>query len=270
MSNPASSARPDIAGPGIPTYPDLAGKTALVTGGSGGIGAETARWLAHNGVRVTVTGRDAARLDAVLRSLVSISPGHAALRADCAILADLEAARADFMRRERKLDILVAFAGGGESRPGPLEEVTEAAWRSSLDNNLTATFLTLKVFAAGLKQDGGGAAITMASTAGRAPSPAPLGYGVAKAGIIHLTQQAAQEFGPAGVRVNCISPSAILTDRTAAHMPPAVQEQVAASHPIRRLGSPADVAAMTLFLASDSAGWVTGATLDLAGGRLMH
>src|SRR5882757_3981279 len=93
---------------------------------------------------------------------------------------------------------------------------------------------------------------------GRAPSPAPLGYGVAKAGVILLTQQAAQEFGPSGVRVNCISPSAILTERTATHMPPAVQDQVAATHPIRRLGSPADIAAATLFLASDSASWVTG------------
>jgi 3-oxoacyl-[acyl-carrier protein] reductase len=64
------------------------------------------------------------------------------------------------------------------------------------------------------------------------------------------------------VRVNCISPSAILTERTAAHMPPAVQDQVAAAHPIRRLGSPADIAAATLFLASDSASWVTGATLE--------
>lgn len=261
---------PALIASSIPTYPELAGKTAFVTGASGGIGAETARWLAHNGVRVTVTGRDPARLDAVLQSLRAISAGHAAVRADCTRLAEVEAAHADVMRREQELDILVAFAGGGESRPGPLEEVTEAAWRSSLDNNLTATFLTLKVFAASLKRDGGGAAVTMASTAGRAPSPAPLGYGVAKAGVILLTQQAAQEFGPSGVRVNCISPSAILTERTAAHMPPAVQEQVAATHPIRRLGSPADIAAATLFLASDSASWVTGATLDVAGGRLMH
>ncbi|MDB5495264.1 MAG: Dehydrogenase with different specificity [Phenylobacterium sp.] len=256
--------------PSIPTYPELAGKTAFVTGGSGGIGAETARWLARNGVRVTVAGRDQARLDAVVQSLNAISDGHAAARPDCTNLAELEAAHGELMRREGRLDILVAFAGGGVSRPGPLEDVTETEWRSSLDNNLTATFLTLKAFVASLKRDGGGAVITMASTAGRAPSQAPLGYGVAKAGVIMLTRQAAQDLGPFGVRVNCIAPSAILTDRTAAHMSAAVQEQVALTHPIRRLGSPADVAAAALFLASDSAGWITGATLDVAGGRLMH
>lgn len=253
----------------IPTYPDLAGKTAFVTGGSGDIGAETARWLAYNGVRVTIAGRDQAKLDAVLQSLQAISPGHAAARLDCTSLAELEAARAELLRREARLDILVAFAGGGVSRPGPLEDVGEAEWRSSLDHNLTASFLTLKTFTPGLKQ-GGGAVITMASTAGRAPSQAPLGYGVAKAGVIMLTRQAAQELGPFGVRVNCISPSAIVTGRTAAHMPPAVQDEVARSHPIRRLGTTTDVAAATLFLASGSAGWLTGATLDVAGGRLMH
>ncbi|MDB5405287.1 MAG: Dehydrogenase with different specificity [Rhodospirillales bacterium] len=254
----------------IPNYPDLAGKTALVTGSTGGIGAETAQWLARNGVRVTVAGRDEARLDAVLRSLEAISHGHAAARFDCTKPEELEAARAKLTARQGKLDILVAFAGGGTSRPAALEDVTEEEWRSSLDNNLTATFLTMKTFLPSLKQGSGGAVITMSSTAGRAPSQAPLGYAVAKAGIIMLTHQAAHDLGPSGVRVNCISPSAVLTDRTAAHMPASVQAQVILAHPIRRLGSPADVAAATLFLASDSSGWLTGATLDIAGGRLMH
>lgn len=254
----------------IPIYPDLTGKTALVTGGSGGIGAETARWLASNGVRVTVAGRDHARLKAVLGSLEAISGGHASARVDCTRRDDLEIARAAFSEREDKLDILVAFAGGGSGRPAPLEQVTEADWRSSLDHNLTATFLTLSVFLPSLKQGRGGAVITMASTAGRAPSQAPLGYGVAKAGIIMLTQQAAHDLGPSRVRVNCVAPSAVLTDRTAAHMPPDIQAQVALAHPIQRLGTPADVAAATLFLASESASWLTGATLDIAGGRLMH
>lgn len=254
----------------IPVFPDLAGKTALITGGSGGIGAETARWFAHNGVRVTIAGRDRDRLDRVGASLDAISSGHAAIAIDCTSADQLEAARTALIERQGGLDILIAFAGGGTSRPAPIEQVTEADWRSSLDNNLTATFLTLRTFAPDLKKSGHGTAITMASTAGRAPSPAPLGYGVAKAGIILLTQQLAQDLGPHGVRVNCISPSAVLTDRTAARMPPSVQQEIADAHPLRRLGTPADVAAATLFLASESAGWLTGATLDIAGGRLMH
>jgi len=253
----------------LPHYPDLAGKTAFVTGGSGGLGAETARWLAHNGVRVTIAGRDQARLDEALATLAAISDGHGAAIADCTNLSDLEIARDQLLAREGRLDILVAFAGGGTSRPGPLETASEADWRSSLDHNLTATFLTLKTFIPALKATGG-AAVTMASTAGRGPSQAPAGYGAAKAGVILLTQQAAQELGPAGVRVNCVSPSAILTDRTERMMSEEARRQVIAAHPLRRLGTTADVAAATLFLASASSGWLTGATLDIAGGRVMR
>jgi 3-oxoacyl-[acyl-carrier protein] reductase len=254
----------------IPIFPDLAGKTALITGGSGGIGAETARWFARNGVQVTIAGRDRVRLDQVRASLEAISDGHQAIQLDCTSADQLDAARAALVARQGGLDILVAFAGGGTSRPVPIEQVTERDWHSSLDNNLTATFLTLRTFVPDLKNSGHGAAVTMASTAGRAPSSAPLGYGVAKAGIVLLTQQLAQDLGSDGVRVNCISPSAVLTDRTAERMPPDVRQEVAQAHPLRRLGTPADVAAATLFLASESAGWLTGATLDIAGGRLMH
>ncbi|MBB3138311.1 3-oxoacyl-[acyl-carrier protein] reductase [Rhizobium pisi] len=250
----------------IPLFPDLAGKTALITGGSGGIGAETARWFAHNGVQVTIAGRDRSRIEHVRASLAAISAGHAAIELDCTSADQLEAARTTLIERQGGLDILIAFAGGGTSRPAPIEQ----DWRSSLDNNVTATFLTLRTFAADLKKSGRGAAVTMASTAGRAPSAAPLGYAVAKAGIVLLTQQLAQDLGPDGVRVNCISPSAVLTDRTAEHMPPQMRQKIADAHPLRRLGTPADIAAATLFLASESAGWLTGATLDIAGGRLMH
>jgi 3-oxoacyl-[acyl-carrier protein] reductase len=256
--------------PDIPIFPDLAGKTALITGGSGGIGAETARWFAHNGALVTIVGRDRTRLDRVGASLDAISAGHAAITLDCASADQLESARTELIERQGGLDILIAFAGGGTSRPAPIDQVTERDWRSSLDNNVTATFLTLRTFVPDLKKSGHGTAVTMASTAGRAPSAAPLGYGVAKAGIILLTQQLAQDLGPDGVRVNCISPSAVLTDRTAERMPPSVRQAIADTHPLRRLGTPADVAAATLFLASESAGWLTGATLDIAGGRLMH
>jgi 3-oxoacyl-[acyl-carrier protein] reductase len=256
--------------PDIPIFPDLIGKTALITGGSGGIGAETARWLARNGVTVTIAGRDKARLATVLKSLEAISAGHAALTFDCINTRELKAARADIAARYGKLDILAAFAGGGTARPGAVESVTDEDWHSSLDNNLTATFLTLRTFLPELRKSEAASVITMGSTAGRPPSPAPLGYGVAKAGIIALTQRLAHDLGPQHVRLNCISPSVVMTDRTAAHMPPAVQEDVIRAHPIRRLGKPADIAAATLFLASDSSGWLTGATLDIAGGRLMH
>ncbi|MBI4045954.1 MAG: SDR family oxidoreductase [Devosia nanyangense] len=254
----------------IPTYPDLAGKTAFITGASGGIGAETARWLAHNGVRLALNGRDQAKLNTLANELTAAGATALPVQADNTDASALEQARYIAEEEFGDINLLFAFAGGGTARPAPVEQTEEADWRSAIDHNLTATFLAIKTFLPAMKERRAGAIVTMASTAGRGPSQASPAYGAAKAGIILLTQDVASEVGPEGVRVNCISPSAILTDRTAANMPELVQKQVAASHPLRRIGLPEDVAAAALFLASSSAGWITGATLDVAGGRMMH
>lgn len=254
----------------IPTYPDLRGKAAFITGASGGIGAETARWLAANGVRIALNGRDSDKLDRLADELTELGADVVPLPADNTDAQALE--RAHYAAEEEfgAIDLLFAFAGGGTARPAPVEETAEDDWRSAVDHNLTATFLAVKAFLPAMKERGSGAIITMASTAGRGPSQASPAYGAAKAGIILLTQHTATESGPFGVRVNCISPSAILTDRTAANMPELVRKQVAAAHPLRRLGLPEDVAGAALFLASASAGWITGATLYVAGGRVMR
>jgi len=253
-----------------PTYPDLAGKVAFVTGGSGGIGAETCRWLAANGVRVAVGGRDTAALARVVDELTQDGAEAFAVVADCTDATALDHARIAITERFGAVDILMAFAGGGTARPAPVHETREDDWRSALDHNLTATFLTLKAFLPAMRERRSGAIVTMASTAGRAASAASSAYASAKAGVIMLTRHLAQEVGPFDVRVNCVSPSAILTERTARHMPEAQRATIAALHPLSRLGTPADVAGAALFLASDSAAWITGATLDIAGGRLMH
>jgi 3-oxoacyl-[acyl-carrier protein] reductase len=253
-----------------PTYPDLKGKTAFVTGGSGGIGAETCRWLADNGVKVAVSGRNEEALDQVVAELRGSGAEAAAIPAECTNAESLERARSDAEKRLGPIDILVAFAGGGTARPAPVEMTSESDWRSGIDHNLTATFLTLKTFLPGMKVRRSGSILTMASTAGRSSSPASPAYAAAKAGVIMLTRHVAREVGGFNIRANCLSPSAILTERTALHMPEEKRSQIAALHPICRLGIPADVAAAALFLASESASWITGATIDVAGGRLMH
>jgi hypothetical protein len=146
------------------------------------------------------------------------------------------------------VDILLAFAGGGNAMPAPVDQTTEDDWRSSIDHNLTATFLTLKAFLPGMKERRAGAIVTMASTAGRHASSASPAYAAAKAGVIMLTRHLAQEVGPMNIRVNCLSPSAILTERTAHHLPETKRAEIAALHPLNRLGTPADVAAAALFL----------------------
>jgi 3-oxoacyl-[acyl-carrier protein] reductase len=109
----------------------------------------------------------------------------------------------------------------------------------------------------------------MASRSARLPSGASAAYAAAKAGVVMLTRQGATETGPHGVRVNCVSPAAILTDAARRNMPAEIQRQQAAEFPMGRLGLPRDVGLATLFLASESSSWLTGVTLDIAGGRVM-
>jgi 3-oxoacyl-[acyl-carrier protein] reductase len=112
--------------------------------------------------------------------------------------------------------------------------------------------------------------ITISSAAARKPHPkAPIPYAAAKAGIITLTQDVAAQLGPFGIRVNCIAPETILTERNAERIPGAQQRELAATHPIPRLGTPDDVALAALYLASPHASWITGIVLDVAGGAVM-
>ncbi|MEU6232519.1 SDR family NAD(P)-dependent oxidoreductase [Kitasatospora sp. NPDC047058] len=258
-------------------YPDLAGKVVVITGGSRGIGAETARSFARQGASVAVLGRDAAALDAVageLRSAADTSAADATaagalgLVADCTDAAALARAAARIEAELGPVDVLAAFAGG-DGYPVPTVRETEEHWRSVLDANLTATFLTVQAFLPGLVERGSGSVITMASTAGRLPSGSSAAYAAAKAGVLMYSRHLALELAGAGVRVNAIAPGAVRTERTAALMPPEVQAAVAAAHPLGRLGEPGDVAAATLFLASAGSSWITGQTLDVSGGRVI-
>ncbi|MGX5731333.1 SDR family NAD(P)-dependent oxidoreductase [Pseudoxanthomonas beigongshangi] len=253
----------------IPRFDDLAGRTAVVTGGSRGIGAATCLALARSGVRVAINGRDPAALTASVTAVRAAGGEAIAVPADCADLGQVERMRQHIGERWGAVDLVLAFAGGGTGRPVPLQDLSEQDWRSSLDNNLTSTFFTLKTFLPDLLARGSGAILTMASAGARIAAGAPAGYGAAKAGVIMLTRHLAQEAGPRGIRVNCISPSAVLTERTRAHLPPERLAQMLPGFPLGRLGTPEDIAAASLFLLSDASSWITGVTLDVAGGRIM-
>jgi 3-oxoacyl-[acyl-carrier protein] reductase len=164
-------------------------------------------------------------------------------------------------------DILVAFAGAG-GEPTPFAQLTEDKWRTVVDDNLTATFLTINAFVAPMIERRRGAIVTMASSAGRVPGLASPPYAASKAGIVMLTGHLAKEFAPQGVRVNCVAPSAIMNDRLAT-VPEAKLREIAAGFPLGRIGTPEDVALATLYLVSESASWVTGVTLDISGGRII-
>ncbi len=253
----------------IATYSDLAGKVAVITGSSRGIGAATCRLLAANGARVIVNGRDAVAIDLVVQDIRSGGGLAIGVTADVTDFSSIEHLRQEAEQAFGAVDILGAFVGsGGDSTP--IAQVTEEDWRATIDGNLTATFLTVKSFLPGMIERRRGSIITMASTAGRLPGGAAAAYAAAKAGVLMLTRHVANEVGPHGVRVNCIAPSAILSEQHPLRRVPEEQRQrVAASFPLGRLGQPADVAHAALFLASEASSWITGVTLDVAGGRIM-
>ena len=135
------------------------------------------------------------------------------------------------------VDILVANAGGSFTPPAPLEEIPEAGWRATVDGNLLSAFLTLRSFLPGMKERRRGSIITVSSTAGRRPHPgSPIPYAAAKAGIVLLTQDAAAQAGPFGIRVNCIAPETILTERNLQQIPAGLRTTLADAHPRRRHG----------------------------------
>jgi 3-oxoacyl-[acyl-carrier protein] reductase len=245
-------------------------KVALVTGASRGIGAATATRLARCGARVVVHGRDTAAVSAVRAEIEQAGGRAIQITAELTRFDEIEAMRVEIERELGPIEILVANAGGSPIRPGPVEEISEEDWRASVDTNLTATFLTIKSVLPGMKQRRSGNIVTVSSAAGRRAHPgSPVPYAVAKAGIELLTQDVAAQAGPYGIRANCVAPETILTERNEQQIPGPVQQSLRDAHPLRRLGTPEDVANAVAFLASDESDWVTGVVLDVAGGAVM-
>lgn len=248
----------------------LKDRVALVTGSSRGIGAAIAKLFAREGARVAVHGRDTGMTDATRDAIVRAG-GHAiSVGADVTRFAEIEAMRRRIEEELGPIDVLVANAGGSYVPPGPIEDISEEGWHASVNGNLTATFLTIKSILPGMKQRRSGNIITLSSSAGRRPHPrSPIPYAAAKAGIELLTQDVAAQAGPFGVRVNCVAPETILTERNLQRIPEAQRNELVTAHPVQRLGTPEDVANAVLFLASENAAWITGIVLDVAGGAVM-
>ncbi len=245
----------------------LNGKVAWVTGSSRGIGAGIAKKFSELGAAVALHGRDHDALTAVRMQIERAGKRAVGVLADVTSFSQIEAARLEIEEKLGPIDILVTNAGGSFTPPGPLEQTSEEGWHASVEGNLTATFLTLKSVIPGMKERRRGCLITISSVAGHWPHPrSPLPYAAAKAGIEILTKDVAAQVGPFGIRANCIAPETILTERNQVRIPEEQQRALIATHPIRRLGTPEDVARAAAFLASEEAAWISGVVLDVAGG----
>ncbi len=234
----------------------LAGKTALVAGGGGGIGAATCSVLLAAGARVV-------SVDLPGRGAVD---GAVAIEADLGDPAGARHAVAKASDAAGRLDIVVHCAG--ITRDAVLWKLSDDAWRDVLRVNLDSAFWLLREAAPILRKSGGGAIVLVSSINGERGKFGQANYAASKAGLIGLARSAARELGAFGVRVNAIAPGFIDTPMTAA-LPEELREKAVEESALGRMGSPEDVAAAILFLVSPLSRHVTGQVLRVDGGQLM-
>ena len=239
---------------------DLSGKCALVTGASGGIGAEVARALHQAGATVGLSGTRVEPLQALAAELGARA--HV-LPADLSDAASVEALPKAAIEAMGTIDILVNNAG--ITRDGLMMRMSDEDWLSVIEVNLTSTFRLCRAVLRPMMKARWGRIINITSVVAQAGNPGQGNYAAAKAGVAGMSRALAQEVGSRGITVNCVAPGLIETAMTA-KLNDEQKAKILVSVPLGRMGLPAEIAAGVVYLASNEAGYVTGATLDINGG----
>jgi 3-oxoacyl-[acyl-carrier protein] reductase len=239
----------------VPEFASLEGKTALVTGGSRGIGAEVARELARAGATVVVGYRAGAEEAEAIASEID----GRAVQADVSNVDDAKR----LVEEAGDVDVLVNNAG--ITRDGVLARMTDDDWRSVLETNLSSVFYTCRAVSRGMMKRRGGSIVNLSSVVGLHGNWGQSNYAASKGGIVAFTKSLAQELGSRGVRANVVAPGYINTQLTDV-IPEEAQQKMLGLTPLGRFGEPEDVARAVRFLSSDDASFITGEVVVVGGG----
>lgn len=247
----------------------LQNKVALITGGTSGIGEATALLFAKEGAKVVITGRSAERGDKIVNNIMRNSRDAIFLKTDVSIAQECRNAVSKTIAEFGRLDIL--FNNAGVFYAHTIMECTEEEWDLQLDVNLKGTFLMSKFALPGMIAQGSGVIINNSSGWGLVGGDKAVAYCASKGGVVLLTKAMAIDHGPQGIRVNCVCPGDVDTpmlpeDANFRGMKWDEYVAGAANRPMRRIGTPEEIARAVLFLASDDSSFMTGAALVVDGG----
>jgi NAD(P)-dependent dehydrogenase (short-subunit alcohol dehydrogenase family) len=243
----------------------LSGRVCVVTGGGGGIGRATAVSLAGTGARVAAVDRDERGLEVTEAELRKLGGPHLVNRCDTTSAESVTAASEAIEKSLGPCGVLVNTAA--ILRPGALDTLSLAEWNAVLAINLTGYFLCAQIFGRQMHALRRGSLVHVSSIAGSNAQGQSGAYSVSKAGVIMLSQQLANEWGPHGIRSNVVSPGMVITPMSQSfYDTPGITERRAAVVPSRRIGMPQDIADAILFLASDRSSYVNGEEITVDGG----
>jgi len=246
---------------------DLTGRTALVTGGSRGIGKACCEMLARAGAKVVVNYRVERPWAELLAQRIGEAGGEAwAVGADVSLPEEANMLVDETVDRFGRLDILVNNAGIWKG--GAIEEISDGEWNEMLGVNLTGTFNTIRAAVPYMKSSGGGRIINVSSTAGQRGEALHAHYAATKGAVISLTKSLAAELARDGILTNCVAPGWVETDMTETALEQD-RESIASVIPLGRVARPEEIAGAVLFLASDLATFVNGEILNVNGGAVL-
>jgi 3-oxoacyl-[acyl-carrier protein] reductase len=247
----------------------LEGKVVMLTGAAKGIGAAAAVALGRAGARVAVLDVDGPGAETVAKGVTGLGTEAVALRTDVTAAADVQRAVDTVVGRWGRIDGLVNNAGGFP-RMRRSEDITEAEWEEILRLNVTSVFLCSRAVLPVMRRQHAGRIVNLSSVVARGgPVLTALHYAAAKAAVLGITHHLARELAANGITVNAVAPGPTGTERVLAARTPEASRQLAAAIPAGRFGEPGEIADAIVFLLSDAARYVTGATLDVNGGMAM-